>query len=501
MIPQVVWFKRDFRMTDHAPLADAASEGPVIALVIVEPAYWAGADVSARQWSVLSGAIEALRESLAALGVPLQVAFDEAIPTLAFCLARLGSFVLRSHEETGNAWTWRRDRAVSSWCRENGIPWQQSRQFGVWRGRDLNRDRWADRWDRLMRQSVRAVPQTLQAGPALFGGRLPAASELGLAPDGWAGGLAMGREAALARLDSFLHERGERYTREMSSPVTAETACSRLSQDLALGTVSMREVTQIAWARMRDLADAPDGASWRQSLRSFTGRLHWHCHFIQKLDAEPEAESRPFARAYEGLRPRPGRADRLEAWARGCTGYPFLDAAMRYLNATGWINFRMRAMLMSFAAYDLWLPWQEAGLHLARQFVDYEPGIHWPQCQMQAGETGINTVRIYSPVKQGRDQDPDGDFVRRWVPELARVPGAIVHEPWRLVPGDRARLCPAYPAPIVDHLQAAAAAKTAIFGLRRKPDARAEADAVQRKHGSRRRRAPPRTPPSQGELF
>lgn len=501
MIPQIVWFKRDFRVADHAPLADAAAEGPVIALVIVEPDHWRGADVSARQWSVLSSAVEALHEDLAVLGLPLQVACDEVIPTLEFCLARLGPFVLRSHEETGNAWTWSRDRAVATWCRDHGIAWRQSRQFGVWRGRELDRDRWAARWDRLMRQPRRTVPLAVEAAPVLFGTSVPGLGELGLPPDGWAGGLAMGRNAALSRLDSFLHARGERYTREMSSPVTAEVACSRISQDLALGTVSMREVTQIAWARMRDLEDEPAAAAWRQSLRSFVGRLHWHCHFIQKLDAEPEAESRPFARAYEGLRPRPGRSDWLEAWARGRTGYPFLDAAMRYLNATGWINFRMRAMLMSFAAYDLWLPWQEAGLHLARQFVDYEPGIHWPQCQMQAGETGINTVRIYSPVKQGRDQDPEGVFVRRWVPELAGVPGAAVHEPWRLAPPERARLCPDYPAPVVDHLQATAAAKAAIYGLRRKADARAEADAVQRKHGSRRRRAPARTPPSQGELF
>jgi deoxyribodipyrimidine photo-lyase len=122
----------------------------------------------------------------------------------------------------------------------------------------------------------------------------------------------------------------------------------------------------------------------------------------------------------------------------------------------------MRAMLMSFAAYDLWLPWQQAGLHLARQFIDYEPGIHWPQCQMQSGETGINTVRIYSPVKQGHDQDGSGEFVRRWVPELARIAGAAVHEPWRLAPEERQRLCPDYPAPIVDHAVAVRAASPSL---------------------------------------
>ena len=195
------------------------------------------------------------------------------------------------------------------------------------------------------------------------------------------------------------------------------------------------------------------------------------------------------ARLYEGLRPRSADAVKLQAWGEGRTGYPFIDAAMRYLNATGWINFRMRAMLMSFASYDLWLPWQESGRALARKFIDYEPGIHWPQCQMQAGETGINTIRIYSPVKQGYDQDPQGNFIRRWVPELASVPDAYLHEPWKLDAETRAQLYPDYPDRIVDHAAAAKAAKDAIYALRRKPEARAEAKAVVQKHGSRKRTA------------
>jgi deoxyribodipyrimidine photo-lyase len=310
---------------------------------------------------------------------------------------------------------------------------------------------------------------------------------LGLANDGLQALPDAGRVAALETLDSFLHQRGQNYTREMSSPVTAEHACSRLSWYLAYGSLSMREVAQAAWARYRELP--PSEKAWAQSMRSFIARLHWHCHFVQKLESEPEAEWRPFAKIYEGLRPRPADTARLAAWSEGRTGYPFIDAAMRYLNATGWINFRMRAMLMSFASYDLWLPWQESGLALARKFIDYEPGIHWPQSQMQAGETGINTVRIYSPVKQGYDQDPKGHFIRQWVPELAAVPEAYLHEPWKLAADDRAMLCPDYPERIVDHSAATKAAKDKIYALRRKPEARAEAKAVVQRHGSRKRTA------------
>jgi deoxyribodipyrimidine photo-lyase len=494
MTIELVWFKRDLRVVDHAPLVEAAQAGTVLPLVVVEPDYWRGPDTSARQWQFQRDAIGDLGHALTRLGAPLQVAVGDVVEVLERCRLCMGPFRLWSHEETGNGWTFARDRRVAAWCREHDIDWQQRPQFGVWRGARLDRDHWAADWDRFMRRRILPPPRSLRAAPKLVDGALPTPSDLGLPPDGLRYAQTPGRNAALERLHSFLTTRGEHYTRRMSSPVTAETACSRLSQDLAFGTLSLREVAQAAWRRAKEVESDPGASCWSQALRSFIARLHWHCHFIQKLDAEPAAETRPFARIYEGLRPKPGDAMRMAAWQEGRTGYPFLDAAMRYLIAHGWINFRMRAMLMSFAAYDLWLPWQEAGLHLARQFVDYEPGIHWPQCQMQAGETGINTVRIYSPVKQGHDQDPGGDFVRRWVPELAALPGAAVHEPWRLSAGERRRLCPDYPDRIVDHEAAARAAKTAIYALRRRADARAEAHAVQRRHGSRRRRAPAPSP-------
>jgi deoxyribodipyrimidine photo-lyase len=180
-------------------------------------------------------------------------------------------------------------------------------------------------------------------------------------------------------------------------------------------------------------------------------------------------------------------ADRalLNAWAKGETGYPFLDACMRSLAATGWLNFRMRAMVMSFASYNLWQPWRQSGLHLARMFTDYEPGIHWSQVQMQSGSTGINTIRIYNVVKQGHDQDAQGAFVRRWVPELKDVPDRFIHEPW-LWDGAARVLGRTYPSPIVDLKASTEAAKTRIYGARKGRAFHEAADAIQNKHGSRR---------------
>jgi deoxyribodipyrimidine photo-lyase len=285
----------------------------------------------------------------------------------------------------------------------------------------------------------------------------------------------------------------------MSSPVTAYDACSRLSAPFAYGCLSMREAAQAAKAAQQAVRAAPgSGGGWGAALNAFVGRLHWHCHFIQKLEDRPESEWRNVHSGYDGMREDAFDRALFEAWRDGRTGLPFVDACMRALAATGWINFRMRAMLTAVASYHLWLHWREPGEHLARLFTDYEPGIHWSQMQMQSGTTGINTVRIYNPVKQGFDHDPDGRFVRTWVPELARVPTRHVHTPWTM---DRAEQAAAgcvvgrdYPEPVVDHQAAAKRAREGIWAVRRSPEFRAEADAIQQRHGSRKSGLPPSTP-------
>jgi deoxyribodipyrimidine photo-lyase len=212
------------------------------------------------------------------------------------------------------------------------------------------------------------------------------------------------------------------------------------------------------------------------------------------LRDDPRIEFENFSSAYDGLRPDKGdpefSEERYHAWCRGQTGYPLVDACMRALHATGWINFRMRAMLVSFASYHLWLHWRPTAVFLARHFLDFEPGIHFSQFQMQSGTTGINTVRIYSPTKQALDHDACGDFVRAWVPELERVPATYIVAPHKMPASVQSQVgCLInrhYPAPIVDHAYAYQRARRLIGEIRRQPNAREEAERIQSKHGSRR---------------
>ncbi len=503
----VVWFKRDLRIADHRPLTQAAmaGTGPVLPLYIVEPDLWAQPDTSARQWEFAAESLGELQVVLAGLGQPLCVVLGEAVATLDRLHRLHGIAALWSHEETGNGWTYARDLAVKAWARAAAVPWHEARQFGAIR-RIRSRNGWAKAWDRDMAEPITAPPVMLPPMDGDWPTHIPTSAELALAPDPCPYRQRGGRSAAMTTLKSFLYQRGRDYRYQMSSPVTAFDASSRLSPHLAWGTVSMREVAQASWARMRELktGDEPHAQSWRASMLSFAGRQHWHCHFMQKLEDEPRIEFENLHRAYDGLRPDVADEQRLAAWSEGNTGFPFVDACMRALNQHGWINFRMRAMLMSFASYHLWLPWRESGLHLARKFVDYEAGIHWPQVQMQSGTTGINTVRIYNPLKQGYDQDPTGQFVRAHLPELASVPDAFIHEPWRW---DRASSL-TYPPPIVDNAAAARAARDAIHGVRKRADHNQAARDIVDRHGSRKtgmpmtgaRRGTRRKPAATGQL-
>lgn len=466
----------------------ASTRGNVLPLVIIEPEYWQLPDTSARQYAFYRETLADLGDELARLGQPLIVRIGDAVEALECIHENVGIAQLWSHEETGNAWTYARDLRVAEWCRRQSIVWTEARQDGVIR-RLKTRDGWAKRWDNLMAAPAHAAPVALSSLPTTIDTvGIPSAAGLQLKPDEPPQRQVGGRREALATLTSFLEVRGETYRSGMSAPLSGETACSRLSPYLAWGAVSMREVAQATWQRQRELKriGGKTVKQWRGSMVSFSGRLHWHCHFMQKLEDEPQLEFQNLHPAYNGLRNSgPDAQTRLAAWANGETGLPFVDACMRYLAATGWLNFRMRAMLMATASYHLWLDWREPGLHLARQFTDYEPGIHWPQVQMQSGTTGINTVRIYNPVKQGYDQDPEGTFVRRWVPELGGIDGPLIHEPWKS-PLAAQLLDKSYPVPIVDHMEAARNARQKIYGVRKGSAYRNKADAIQNRHGSRR---------------
>jgi deoxyribodipyrimidine photo-lyase len=493
----VVWLKRDLRIDDHDALAAAVAAGTCVILYVYEPEYYASAEFDPSHHHFIDECLADLEHAVHERGGRITYRCG-AMPDVLELLSReITIESIHSHEETGNAITYARDRRVRAWCDARGVPWHEYAQTGVVR-RLRSRDGWAKAWEARMLRPIVATPVRIVLADLAHEGRRTLA-DLGIADRPKPDALHGGERRAADVLASFLSDRGVDYRRAMSSPVTAFDACSRLSPYIAYGAISLKRIYQATLARERALRDArADGATidarWLGSLSSFSGRLHWHCHFMQKLEDQPSLEFQNQARTYDGIRENDFDADRFAAWTAGRTGYPMIDACMRALHRGGWINFRMRALLMSFASYHLWLHWRPTAVYLGSQFLDFEPGIHYPQSQMQSGTTGINTLRIYSPTKQVLDHDPDGAFIKRYVPELTRVPAAYIAEPHLMPPLLAAeigfRIGIDYPVPIVDHKTAVAAAKERMYGVRRTAAARDEAKGVYIKHGSRKPTGP-----------
>ena len=493
---QVVWLKRDLRLNDHRPIWEASRAGPTVILYVFEPQLWSTPEMDRSHFDFIVQSLDELSQRLLQLDGRLAIRVGE-MPEVLDDLAKSHPIsALHSHEETGNGWTYDRDRRVARWAREQGIPWSQYPQNGVVRCLK-SRDGWAENWQQRMNEPTVAVPIRISIPKNFHWGQLPKGEELGLASSCKTNLQLGGESKALENLHSFLNVRGVDYRQGMSSPVTSREQCSRLSPYLAWGCISIKSVYHALKDRQAEVRAAVKGAmdpSWAKSLSSFSSRLAWHCHFMQKLEDEPELEFQNISRVYDGLRENDFDQERFEAWQAGQSGYPMIDACMRALHESSWINFRMRAMLMSFASNHLWLHWRPTAIYLAKHFLDFEPGIHFSQCQMQSGTTGINTVRIYSPAKQLIDHDPHGLFIRRYVPELAQVPDEYLSEPHQMPLDLQSRvgciLGRDYPKPIVDHRSAYKLARERIYAVRQTSEAVQESKRVLARHGSRKKRDP-----------
>lgn len=214
----MVWFKRDLRTRDHSPRLEAAKGGPVLPLYIVEPSLLRAEDFSSRHWTFLQATLIELRENLTRLGQPLIVRVGEAVEILRNLREQRRFQRIRSQEETGNALTYARDRAVAKWARAENREWVEVPGSGVVR-RLRTRDGWSKIWKKRMSSKVldapeRLLPVSVEPGP------IPTGLELGLAPDRRSLIESAGEAAGWSSLESFLTQRGERYFTAMSSPIS-----------------------------------------------------------------------------------------------------------------------------------------------------------------------------------------------------------------------------------------------------------------------------------------
>lgn len=477
----VVWLKRDLRLQDHKPLHEAEKAGlPYLIIFIFELEMLDYPDTSLRHLQFVYHSIQAMNQGLARHGREVIIFHENAEMVFQNLFRQYRVHQLLSHRESGIELTWKRDKRVKQLTRQYDVEWNEYQRDGIQRG-ITNREGWDLNWHVAMHEPIvknHYSKQVLSAFNNPFPLQPAFEESLKTYPEYYQ---PAGEIMAWKYLGSFAEQRGFKYAYHISKPNESRTSCSRLSPYLAWGNISIKQAYQFV----------KHHPNYSKAKRSFSGmftRLKWHCHFIQKFEVECAYEHSCVNSGYELLE-RTNDPVVLEAWKTGNTGYPLVDACMRCVITTGWINFRMRAMLVSFLCHHLDHDWRNGAHHLACQFLDYEPGIHYPQFQMQAGTTGVNTVRIYNPIKQSTDHDPEGHFIKKWVPELAALTKEHIHEPWKMTVLDQSfygiNMGRDYPMPIVDLQKSAKAARDKIWGHRKNEKVKAEGQRILATHTRR----------------
>ena len=475
----LIWLKRDIRLHDNEAISSAIKSGKrFLIFYAFEKILLHDLHYNERHWDFIKQSIVDINKEL--IGYKSKV-LSVSSDIIGLCNQIQNFYAIDtvySHIETGILTTYVRDKGFKRYCRNNNINWKENINNGVQRGL-LHREKWYEDWECYMQKKQEVFnPQEDQILKLDEIKEIEKISHpISLETPSDTKFQKGGRSIGIKYLTTFFNERHKEYMFHISKPELSRTSCSRLSPYLAWGNLSVREVFQKG-KKVKTNANT-------RHIGAFLSRLRWQAHFIQKFEMEHVMENASVNKGYHKLKKSISKKYQ-NAWKTGTTGFPLVDACMRCLKETGYLNFRMRALTVSFFTHILWQPWQDATTHLSQMFLDFEPGIHFPQLQMQAGETGINNLRIYNPVKNGIEHDEDAKFIKKWVPELKKLDTIFAHEPYLMTPLEQQlydfTLGKDYPNPIVDLKKTRKKASDILWNLKKNPEVKKESKRILLKH-------------------
>ncbi len=456
----VVWFRRDLRLSDHPALAAAVAEGAqIVPLFVFAPYLLHHPETGSGRVQFMLGCLESLRNNLRVLGSRLICRVGEQSQIVPAFAREVGASAVYWNCDSERSWRTDTDNQVAAALGEMGIEariFEAEALLKAGGPETYALKNFTPHWHRAL--SVPAAPRPLALPPIderIADVPLRTLADLGLPPTDQEVPTAGEREAHQL-LGEFLTTKAPHYIKSLSIAEAASRYTSRLGPHLKFGTISVRSIYQRLRTRKREVD------SWqKRNLEGFEGRLFWRDHFAQKLRNLPRCENESYLQVFDAV-PWSTRDDHYEAWCTGHTGYPLVDASMRCLNRTGWLPFRLRALCATFHCIDLLLPWQRGALHFMQKLIDADVAIdHW-QWQSHAGVSnrGRAWFRVYNPIDGVAKIDPDGSFIRRWVPELAGVNTEHLAAPWKHGI--------AYWPPLVDHAEARRRALALLEPLKRR---------------------------------